>query len=137
LLRRLAPPDRTAIFVGDFIDRGPGQLETIDIVRGMVDAGTAHAVMGNHEFNAIACHTPILNSKASTCAAAAPRTANNTRRSWRSVEHDPKLHKELVDWFLTLPLWLDLPELRVIHACWHPGQMAAMRLAEAGNPPRH
>ncbi|HEY0872437.1 MAG TPA: hypothetical protein VGD94_03110, partial [Vicinamibacterales bacterium] len=35
------------------------------------------------------------------------------------VEHDPALHTELIDWFLTLPLWLDLPGLRVVHACWH------------------
>ena len=51
-------PERSAIFVGDFIDRGPGQLETIRIVREMLDAGTALAVMGNHEFNAIAWYTP-------------------------------------------------------------------------------
>ncbi|WP_236001915.1 metallophosphoesterase [Paraburkholderia elongata] len=47
-------PRRTAVCVGDFIDRGPHQLDTIDIVRPMVDAGSALAVMGNHEFNAIA-----------------------------------------------------------------------------------
>lgn len=28
------------------------------------------------------------------------------------VEGSP-LHDEIVDWFLTLPLWLDLPDLRV------------------------
>jgi hypothetical protein len=32
-------PDRTAIFVGDLIDRGPKQLATVDLVRAMVDAG--------------------------------------------------------------------------------------------------
>ncbi|KAI3608388.1 hypothetical protein D8I24_1226 [Cupriavidus necator H850] len=47
-------PDRTAIFVGDFIDPGPHQLETISIVSRMVDDGHTPAVMGNHEFNAIA-----------------------------------------------------------------------------------
>ena len=47
-------PDRTAIFVGDFIDRGPRQIDSVNAVRRMVDAGTARAVMGNHEFNAIA-----------------------------------------------------------------------------------
>ncbi|MEO7360976.1 MAG: metallophosphoesterase, partial [Gemmatimonadaceae bacterium] len=51
-------PDRTAIFVGDFIDRGPGQLDTVTIVRSMVETGSALAVMGNHEFNAIAWNTP-------------------------------------------------------------------------------
>lgn len=40
-------PDRSAIFVGDLIDRGKGQCETIRIAREMLDAGTAQAVMGN------------------------------------------------------------------------------------------
>lgn len=51
-------PERTAIFVGDFIDRGPAQVRTVEIARGMVEAGAALAVMGNHELNAIAWHTP-------------------------------------------------------------------------------
>ena len=49
--------DRRVIFVGDFVDRGPAIGEVIDIVRSMVDAGDALAVMGNHEYNAIAFHT--------------------------------------------------------------------------------
>lgn len=40
-------PDRKAIFVGDFIDRGPKIRETLSIVKAMVDNGTAKAVMGN------------------------------------------------------------------------------------------
>ena len=50
--------DRQIIFLGDFIDRGPQQSEVVDLVRRMVEAGTAHAVIGNHEFNAIAYYTP-------------------------------------------------------------------------------
>ena len=50
-------PERRVIFVGDFIDRGPKIRETLRIVGAMVDAGTALAVMGNHEFNAIRYHT--------------------------------------------------------------------------------
>lgn len=40
------------------------------------------------------------------------------------TENDPALHTELVRWFLTLPLWLDLPCVRVVHACWHRRYMA-------------
>lgn len=48
---------RTALFLGDLIDRGPKQLETVKIVRDMVDAGSARCVMANHEWNAIAFAT--------------------------------------------------------------------------------
>jgi hypothetical protein len=34
------------------------RLRSVDTVRRMVDAGAALAVMGNHELNAIAWHTP-------------------------------------------------------------------------------
>jgi hypothetical protein len=51
-------PERTAVFVGDLVDRGPGQLEVLQTVKAMVDHGAAHIVMGNHEFNAICYATP-------------------------------------------------------------------------------
>ena len=50
--------DRQAIFLGDFIDRGPYQKEVISIVRSRIKAGAALSVMGNHEYNAIAYATP-------------------------------------------------------------------------------
>src|ERR1017187_2017277 len=49
---------RRVIFVGDFVDRGPKQVESIMMARRMVDAGSAFAVMGNHDFNAIAWYLP-------------------------------------------------------------------------------
>jgi hypothetical protein len=47
-------PERTAIFVGDLVDRGEEQLRVLEDVKRMVDGGSAQVVMGNHEFNAIA-----------------------------------------------------------------------------------
>jgi predicted MPP superfamily phosphohydrolase len=47
-------PSRKAIFVGDLIDRGPAIREVLHIVRNMIDHDQALAVMGNHEYNAIA-----------------------------------------------------------------------------------
>lgn len=43
------PEGRTAIFVGDLIDRGPDSAGVLRLVRGMVAAGAALAVMGNHD----------------------------------------------------------------------------------------
>lgn len=121
-------PERTAIFVGDFIDRGPHQLETIDIVRPMVDAGSALAVMGNHEFNAIAWYLRDPDQSDEYLRPRKGKVGEKNRHQHAAflaeVEHKPALHAEIIDWFLTLPLWLDLPELRVIHACWHPDFMA-------------
>lgn len=115
--------ERQAIFVGDFIDRGPRQLGTVDLVRRMVDEGYAQAIMGNHEFNAIAWYLPD------------PRRSGEFLRPHFSAKYGDKnygqhkafldevsgtpRHKEVIDWFLTLPLWLELDGIRVVHACWH------------------
>ena len=49
---------RKAIFVGDLVDRGKKQRELCELVRKMVEAGTAELSLGNHEFNAIGYATP-------------------------------------------------------------------------------
>lgn len=117
-------PDRQAIFVGDFIDRGPEQMRTVNLARGMVENGSALAVMGNHEFNAIAWHIPDDRRPGEYLRTHHSHQWGDKNRKQHArflaeVEHDPKLHQDTIDWFLTLPLWLDLPELRVVHACWH------------------
>ncbi|WP_378738533.1 polynucleotide kinase-phosphatase [Nocardia brasiliensis] len=43
------PAGRTAVFVGDLVDRGPDTPGVLRLVMGMVAAGTALCVTGNHE----------------------------------------------------------------------------------------
>ena len=43
------PEGRTALFVGDLVDRGPDTPGVLRLVMGMVAAGTALSVSGNHE----------------------------------------------------------------------------------------
>lgn len=43
------PEGRTAVFVGDLVDRGTRILDTIRLVRNMVEHGSAHCVPGNHD----------------------------------------------------------------------------------------
>jgi protein phosphatase len=43
------PEGRQAVFVGDVVDRGPRVLDTLRVVRNMVEAGAGWCVMGNHE----------------------------------------------------------------------------------------
>jgi len=49
--------ERRVIFLGDFVDRGPEQVETVQIAKAMVEKSNALAVMGNHEFNAVCWDT--------------------------------------------------------------------------------
>jgi protein phosphatase len=47
---RVVPPDgRRAVFVGDLVDRGPKISDVLRLVMGMVKAGTAFCVPGNHD----------------------------------------------------------------------------------------
>lgn len=43
------PEGRQAVFVGDLVDRGPDTPGVLRLVMGMVEAGTALCVSGNHE----------------------------------------------------------------------------------------
>jgi hypothetical protein len=114
--------DRTAIFVGDFVDRGPYQLATIQIVREMVGAGSAQAIMGNHEFNAIAFATRRSDG-ADFCRTHVGKEGGRNRQQHAcflaEVKEESDTHRSIIDWFLELPLWLDLDGLRIVHACWN------------------
>ena len=43
------PPGRTAVFLGDLVDRGPDSAGTLRLVMNMVAAGAALCVPGNHD----------------------------------------------------------------------------------------
>jgi len=116
---------RTAIFVGDFIDRGPRIRETLQIVHEMVEQGAALAVMGNHEFNALAFHTPVPGL---TSHYFRPHSDRNVRQHQATLDQLPA--QELTDflnWFKTLPVSLELAGLKVVHACWNPSDIEVIQ----------
>lgn len=47
------PGGRTAVFVGDLVDRGPDTPGVLRLVMGMVEAGNALCVTGNHEYKLV------------------------------------------------------------------------------------
>lgn len=110
-------PERQVIFLGDFIDRGPDQRGVIDIVRPMIDAGAALSVMGNHEFNAIAYFTDDPDRPGDFLREHLAKHKKQHQAFLDAYQGRPD-YAELIVWFRTLPLWLDLPGLRVVHACW-------------------
>lgn len=108
--------ERKMIFLGDFVDRGDYQKEVIDIVRSMIDNGYALSVMGNHEYNAIAYYTK--NKNGNYLRSHNDKHTNQHKAFLSAYDSDLKEKKSVIDWFKTLPLWLDLDGLRVVHACW-------------------
>jgi hypothetical protein len=110
-------PDRQAIFVGDFIDRGPKIREVLQIVRRMADTGNALAVLGNHEWNALRYHTHGVNGQ--PLRAHTPKhTTQHLATLEQVAEPFPGEWQEWLIWFKSLPLFLDLGRLRVVHAAW-------------------
>ena len=110
--------EREAIFVGDLIDRGSQQIRTIELVRAMVDAGSAQIVMGNHEFNAISYATPDPENPGEFMRPHSDKNRRQHRKFIEQVPPDGFEHSQYMNWFTTLPLWLELDGIRVIHACW-------------------
>lgn len=113
-------PERQVIFLGDFVDRGPFQRETIGIAMAMVKNGAALAVMGNHEFNALAYHTADPDNPGKFLRAHNDNNLKQHKAFLDAYQHDKNGMQEALEWFRTLPLWLDLGKLRVVHACWAP-----------------
>jgi hypothetical protein len=94
----------------------------------MVKHGAALAVMGNHEYNALAYHTEHPQ-KPNTWLR--PRSAKNTKQHEAFIKEylengDSSDLDEVLEFFYSLPLWLELDGLRVVHAAWHPSSMLTL-----------
>lgn len=112
-----AEPNRQIVFLGDFIDRGPENAAVIRIVRELMDAGRAQAIMGNHELNALHFHT------------ADPETGDPLRphHDDNLAQHESFLNEfplgasqteDVLDWMRGLPLFIETEEFRAVHAAW-------------------
>lgn len=110
------PEGRQIIFLGDYVDRGPAIRRVLQIVRDMVDAGDALAIMGNHEYNAILYHLPDGHGDYLR-----PRWEKNIKQHGATLTQfadHPDEWTDYLAWFATLPIWMDLGGLRTVHATW-------------------
>lgn len=113
---------RQIIFLGDIVDRGPHIREALRVVKAMVDAGTARCILGNHEYNALGYITPTPETENSRDIQYV--RAHNTRHNRLIAEtltqfaSYPEEWRMYLEWFRTLPAFLELPGFRVVHACW-------------------
>jgi hypothetical protein len=108
-------PTRKAFFVGDFIDRGPQIRKVLEIVRPMITNGYAYTVIGNHEYNAI-CYFTEINGK--PLRSHSQKNNSQIRQTKDAFSNNRDLLLDYVDWFKSLPIFLESPLVRVIHAQW-------------------
>ncbi len=112
-------PKRQAIFIGDIIDRGPRIREALHLVRDMVDHGSARIVMGNHEYNALGyCTLARAGSGRKWLREHNPRHDRLIRETLEQFAHHPHEWNEFLEWFYTLPLFIEEEHFRAVHACW-------------------
>ena len=88
------PQGRKLVFVGDLINRGPDSAGVLKLVRKTWEEGNAYVALGNHEFG-------ILQM-------------SSMDKNLPDASYEP-----FVPWLKTLPLFLDLQDIRVVHAAWH------------------
>jgi hypothetical protein len=121
--------ERPIVFIGDLVDRGPDSVAVVLLVQQLVDAGVAQVVLGNHELNLLTGDAKEGNGWF---------LHREPRDSW----HDGKVHvpfvsreasaeeRERIAAFLrAMPVALESPELRVVHAAWSPPAIEAARRA--------
>lgn len=112
-------PRRQAIFIGDIIDRGPRIRESLHLVRDMVEHGAARIVMGNHEYNALGyCTRARAGSGKTFLREHTARHNRLIRETLEQFDHYPQEWNEFLEWFYTIPLFIDEDDFRVVHACW-------------------
>ena len=120
----MAPKGHKAVFVGDLIDRGTRQLDTLNIVFAMLDNAQAHAVMGNHEFNAIAYTT--CDADGNYLRAHSAHNTHQHQAFLDEVGFGSALHAHWIKRFYELPIVLELGTARVIHACYDASALARL-----------
>ncbi len=111
------PKRRRLIFLGDFIDRGPKNRRVVEIIRTLIRADMAFAVMGNHEYNAICYHTKAESDDSQYLRQHSEKNRNQ-HHAFLDEYPDIEERSQVVRWFQRLPLFLDLDDLRIVHACW-------------------
>ncbi|MEO7887742.1 MAG: metallophosphoesterase [Polaromonas sp.] len=128
----LHPDGRTLVFVGDFCDRGPDSPAVLALAERLVRSGRAVAVLGNHEINLIR-----EDAKDGSGWFFDARLEKDQPKYHPYKRPDEQARSDIVGFLSTLPVALERPDLRVVHAAWVPEKIEAARALDRANVRRH
>lgn len=120
--------DHIAVFVGDLIDKGPDPAAVLNTVARMVKNDNALMVIGNHELNWINDAADVTHDIERFIAAT--NKHHDRRTITADFRHKPDQLLDIFNWLREQPMFIDLPNLRAVHACWN--QDAIELLQQAG-----
>lgn len=122
------PQGRTLVFVGDYCDRGPNSPDVLALVQSVVQSGRAVAVLGNHEIN-------LLREDAKDGSGwffdARMALDHDKYAPYQRPTSQQRL--DIVAFLSSLPIALERPDLRVVHAAWQESQIEAVRHLPLGS----
>jgi hypothetical protein len=119
------PDGRIPVILGGAVDRHGATRSCAPMLQELVDSGSALMTLGPEELAALERHVSRRRQRVLVHAGAVAD----------SPEHEVPDTDDagLGEWFRSVPLWLDLPGLRVVHGCWSDGDVELLRDALDGN----
>lgn len=121
-------PSRKLVFIGDLCDRGPNNVAVIERVRALVEQGHAYAILGNHEINLL-----MDEAKDGSGWYFDERRQPDTPHYAPFTRATPAQRPAIREFFQNLPLALQSPSLRIVHAAWDPAAISAIARIPRGN----
>ena len=122
------PEGRKVVFVGDFCDRGPDSPAVLELGRQWVQSGRALAVLGNHEINLL--REDVKDGSGWFFDARMTRDHDKYAPFNRPTLQQ---RSEIVEFLSDLPIGLERPDPRIVHAAWQEAQIAAVRQLPLGS----
>ena len=109
--------ERKLVILGDFIDRGRHNRKVILLLRKLEKLKVAYIIMGNHELNAIYFHSknPVTGYPLRSHSSVNVDQHEHFLREYPL--YDPET-ENVINWFASLPLFLEFNHFRAVHACW-------------------
>ena len=115
---------RRLVFIGDLCDRGPDSPAVIRRVQGLVAAGVAQCLLGNHELNVLRG----ARKEANGWFFADDHDRQRGRYRDSRPAADDAERQSIWRFFGSLPVALERRDLRLVHACWDDERIDELRM---------